>query len=165
MKKLILFLLPVLATVAMTSCSNDDELPQVKASIDYAGAVEDDGTFYVKLGDDLSITSITVTPEAGYGKATLGATAYYWNYAYLATTIEEPFGMTLPTSEMPEGDYVLQIRSTVFQENRSVGLAYFSFPVKIVKDYPENPGSGPRVVPSGTVSPDVDMRNNPKPGV
>lgn len=155
MKKFLYTLLLLAAPVLMASCSNDDELPQVDMSIDYSGATETEGVLYIVSGDKLSIDAINVTPLKGYGKATIGATAYYWNYQYIGTSIEEPFGIAIDTEDMPVGDYVLQINSTVYQVDRSVGMAYFTIPVKIVDQPDDVPGGDDG---SGEIVPDVDMR-------
>lgn len=152
----------LLIGVAMTSCSNDDDLPEVKIAIEVSDAAEKDGVLYVLQGENLSIDAITVTPLNSSKKATLGATAYYWNYQYLGSTVVEPFGITIDTSEMPVGDYILQINTTVFQEDKSVGVAYFTYPVKIVEsatDLPDgvNPDEGSRM------EPDVEMRSGAAP--
>lgn len=152
----------VLMAGALASCSNDDDLPEVKIDISFSRASEDNGVLYVMKGNDLSIDALTVTPLNNGKKATLGATAYYWNYQYLGSTVVEPFGLTIDTADMPVGEYVLQINTTVFQVDKSVGVAYFTYPVVIVEsaaDLPEgvNPDEG------GTLEPDVKMRSGAAP--
>lgn len=155
MKKFLylLFALPVL----FCSCSDDDNLPMVDMQIAYSGAVMKDGVLYVPEGSDFAIESITATPVKGYREATIGATAYYWNYQYLGTTIEAPFGLKFNTADMPVGDYMLQVNSTVYQVDRSVGVAYFAYPVKIV-----TPGDMPDTPSGGTDKPDADIRADAK---
>ena len=159
MKKF-LYLLLALPMLLISSCSNDDDLPQVDMQITYSGAVKVDGVLYVPQGQDFEIESITATPLKGYKEATIGATAYYWNYQYLGTTIEQPFGLKFDTADMPVGNYMLQINSTVYQVDRSVGIAYFTYPVKIVapEDMPGEAGEG-------TDTPDVDVRAGVQPTV
>ena len=52
MKK-ILYALLLALPFALSSCSNDDELPEVNISVDYSGATEVDGVYYVIEGEEL----------------------------------------------------------------------------------------------------------------
>lgn len=146
-----------------TSCSNDDDLPEVNLSVAFSGATEKNGTLYVVEGDDLVIDGITVTPVSGTKKATLGAAAYYWDYQPLGTSMVEPFGMSIHTDRLPAGDYLLQINTTVFQVDKAVGIAYMSFPVRVVAadqlpaDVAHKQG--------GTLTPDTDIRSGAQPSI
>lgn len=149
---------------ALTSCSNDDDLPQVDISIDYSGATEVDGVFYVVAGNTFAIDALKVTPLDGYGKATLSTTAYYWNYQFVGSTIVEPFGMKFETEGMEPGNAVLQINTTVAQVDRSIGIAYFTLPVKIVESEGDIPGDDDQP-DNGEIKPDVDMRTGVGPTI
>ncbi|MBD5186224.1 MAG: hypothetical protein HDS92_06420 [Bacteroidales bacterium] len=160
MKRFYYFLLALLPVIALSSCSSEDDLPDVEMSVTYSGATDIDNVLYVVQGNVLSIDALTVTPVDASKKATIGATAYYWNYQYVGTTIREPFGMSFDTATMPVGDYVLQINSTVYQVDKSVGQAYFTYLVKIVANESDVPGA---VTGSGTDKPDVDVRSGALP--
>jgi hypothetical protein len=121
------------------------------------GRYQVDGVYYVVEGEELNIDAIKVTPKSGYKAATLGATSYYWNYQFLGTTIVEPFGITVDTEGMEPGDYIMQIRSTVYQVDRAAGIAYIVLPVKIVADDDGVPGNGDEPE-EGTINPDSDIR-------
>lgn len=150
-------LLLILAGVfALTACSSEDDLPDADISVTYSGAVEEDDVLYVARGTDLSIDALTVTSTDGSRKATLGAASYYWNYQFVGTVIAEPFGMMFDTAALPAGAYVLQINSTVWQEGKSVGMAYITFIVKIVEADPSQPATASTL--TGTVTPDSDIR-------
>ena len=165
MKRFYFLFLTLIAALPLifTSCSNDDDLPEVDLTVAFRGATERDGTLYVARGDTLVIESLSVTPANGSKKATLGATAYYWNYQFLGTTMAEPFGMIINTEQLPEGEYLLQINTTVFQVDKSVGIDYITFPVVISErdelpdDVPYNRG--------GSVTPDSDIRSGAQPSI
>lgn len=149
----LLMALPVL--FGLSSCSDDDDnsLPEVNLSVSYSGATNVDGVLYVVEGDTFTIDGITVTPVEGTKAATLGATTYYWDYAPVATTIIEPFGMQLNTTGIPEGNHLLQIRSSVYQVDKSVATAYMAYKVTIVgaaDDIPQPSGSGSDILPPNT---------------
>lgn len=165
MKRLNLLALALIATLPLifTSCSNDDDLPEVDLSVSFRGATEQNGTLYLVEGDTLVIEGLNVSPVSGSKKATLGATAYYWDYQFLGTTMVEPFGLRINTEELPAGDYLLQINTTVFQVGKSVGIAYITFPVKIVpaQQLPE----GVSRDQGGTITPDTDIRSGAQPSI
>lgn len=165
MKRLNFLALALVAVLPLifTSCSNDDDLPEVDLSVAFSGASEQDGILYVVQGDDLVIEGLYVTPVAGTKKATLGATAYYWDYQFIGTSMMEPFGMSFNTARLPVGDYLLQINTTVFQVDKSVGIAYITFPVKVVEaaQLPE----GLIQKQGGTITPDTDIRSGAQPSI
>ena len=67
----LLLALPLLGFIA-TSCSDDDDLPDVTLSMDYSGATLTDGVFTVEQGDTLKINALKVIPAEGTKPATLG---------------------------------------------------------------------------------------------
>ena len=77
MKRLYLFLLALLPVIGLTSCSSEDDLPQVDIQVTYSGATDIYEVLYVVQGNKLNIDAITVTPLDGTKRATIGATAYY----------------------------------------------------------------------------------------
>ncbi len=156
MKKIFsLLFLAALPLLMLTSCSSEDDLPEVDLTVNYSGATDVDKVLYVVQGDELAIDAINVTPLEGTAKATLGAVSYYWNFQFVGTVIVEPFGMAFDTASMPEGSYALQINSTVYQEGKSVGMAYMTYNVKIVASADDVPGG---VTGSGVDDPLVDVR-------
>ena len=155
MKRFFYLLLIAAPLLGITSCNPEDDLPDADLTVSYSGATEIDDIFYVVKGTRLSIDEISVKSADASKKATIGASAYYWNYQYVGTTITEPFGMTFDTASMPTGDYMLQINTTVYQEGKSVGIAYMSFPVKIVEAPDGVPGD---VTGNGNVTPESDIR-------
>lgn len=165
MKRLNFLALALVAVLPLifTSCSNDDDLPEVNLSVAFSGASENDGVLYVVQGDNLVIDGLNVTPVAGSKKATLGATAYYWDYQFLGTSIMEPFGMSINTERLPVGEYLLQINTTVFQVDKSVGIAYISLPVVVVTA--DQMPKGARQSQGGIITPDTDIRSGVQPSI
>lgn len=155
MKRLIylLFALPLF----LASCSNDDELPEVKFTVDYSGAVSVDNVLYVVQGDTLAIDEINVTPVDGTKPATIGAASYSWDYLFIGTSMTPPFGLELQTATLPVGNHILQFETTVFQEGKSIASAYFSYKVKIVESADDIP-TGSTVEP-GFLRANPDIRS------
>lgn len=141
---LVMFTAPALA--GLTSCSNDDDLPNVTVSVDYAGAVgnPDTGHLYIVAGNSLDIDAFTATPALDGGKkVTVGAVAYYWNYQLLGTVIAPPFAFAIDTKGLEPGDYMLQLQATVYQVDCSVGLVYVAMPVTVVATEADLPADLP----------------------
>ena len=155
MKKFIYLLIAL--PFLLASCSNDDDLPEVDFSIQYSGAQSVDGILYVVQGDTLKIDAINITPREGTKPATIGATAYYWDYLYFGTAMTPPFAMALETADLPAGNDLLQFESSVFQVDKSVATAYFTYKVKIVESADDIPSGS--VVEPGVLKPDPDVRS------
>lgn len=156
MKKFLYFLLalPLLAFVA--SCSDDDkDLPQVSISVDYTGAVEEDGVLVVTQGQPFTIDAIKATSLNGK-KTTLGNTTYYLDGEPFYATGVAPFGCEIDTDLLPVGDHVLSFYTQVFQVDKEVGFSLYGLKIKVVPSE-ENPGGG-----NGTVTPDVRTSASPR---
>ena len=150
----LLLALPLLAFVA--SCSDDDkDLPQVSISVDYSGAVEDDGVLVVTQGQPFTIDAINVKSLNGK-KTTLGNTTYYLDGEPFYATGVAPFGCEIDTETIPVGDHVLSFYTQVFQVDKEVGFSLYGLKIKVVAAE-ENPGEG-----GGTVTPDVRTSANPR---
>jgi hypothetical protein len=142
MKRLI-YCLIALPLLMITSCSNDDELPDVTFNVSFSGATNVDGVFYVVEGDAFAIDGISVKPVSG-GEAAIGAVTYGWNYMEIGSTITPPFNMAINTAVLGVSDNVLQIEASVLQVDKSIAIAYFKYPVKIVASADDIP-SGEKV--------------------
>ncbi|MDE5734987.1 MAG: hypothetical protein K2H83_07600, partial [Duncaniella sp.] len=101
----ILLVLPLLALAA--SCSDDDkDLPKVSISVDYSGAVEEDGVLVLTQGQPFTIDALKVTPLDGK-KATLGNTTYYMDGEPFYVIGVSPFGCEIDTNTLPVGNHGL----------------------------------------------------------
>lgn len=143
MKKFI-YLLLILPTLIFTSCSNDDDLPQVSFDVAFSGATNVDGTFYVVADSTFSIDAITVTPVDGTKEAAIGAVTYFWDYMAFGGNLTPPFGVSINTGDVGPGNHVLQFEASILQVGKSIAVAYFTYPIKIVASETEIP-SGDKV--------------------
>lgn len=150
----ILLVLPLLALVA--SCSDDDkDLPKVSISVDYSGAVEEDGVLVITQGQPFKIDALKVTSLDGK-KATLGNTTYYMDGEPFYAIGVPPFGCEIDTNTLPVGEHVLSFYTQVFQVDKETGFALYGLKLKVVAAE-DTPGDG-----GGTVTPDVRTTANPK---
>lgn len=151
MKKLFLSLLLLPAMAAFTGCSNDsDDLPEVNMEVTISGGVQDpvNNKIYIEQGNDLIVESIAAVPTNGK-KTTVGLTTYYLNGLPQFQTVTMPFGCTLSTQELAVGEYAFQIKSAVYQVDKSPAIVLMSYDLAV-----EQPGTGPEVPGTSKVTPD-----------
>lgn len=133
MKKLLLSLIALpLVAFGFFSCSDDDDLPEANIEVKISGGVQnpDDNKIYVTEGDVLTFESITATPTNGK-KTTLGFTTYYIQGIPFAQTFTAPFGAQLDTEGMTPGEYVLQIKSELYQVDKTAAFVLISYQLVI----------------------------------
>lgn len=157
MKRLIYCLLALPMLFMASSCSNDDDLPEVSFKISFSGMTYVDGTFYVVQGTDFSIDGITVTPADGTKEAAIGAVTYGWDYMDVGTVIEPPFGSTFTTEALEPGNHVLQMEASILQVDKALAIGYFTYPVKIVASADDIP-AGSEVSPA-VIDANPDIRS------
>lgn len=146
MKKFLLsmMLLPLLGV--FTACDNDgDDLPEVDIEVAMSGATQnpDDNKIYVQQGTPLVIDGITAVSRNGK-KTTLGLTTYYLNGVPQFQTVTVPFGAEFNTSDLEPGEYTFQIKTSVYQIDKSaaVCLLTYTLVVEAADDEPsDTPGS------------------------
>lgn len=129
MKKLLLSLMLMPLLAAFTSCSDDSkDLPEVDFEVQISGGVQspDDNKIYVQQGTPLVFESITAIPRNGK-RTTLGLTTYYLNGIPQFQTVTVPFGCTFETSELEVGEYALQIKTSVYQIDKSAAFCLLSY--------------------------------------
>lgn len=113
MKKL-LFLIAavVLPFIGLTSCSDDNELPNVDVRVKINGATRIDDTLYVVRGDLLEIEGIYIIDNNKKGAMIADAT-YYWDLLRVGYTDRPDFGMKINTEELLLDKHNLQITMTI----------------------------------------------------
>ncbi len=98
-KTFFLLLLAILPLAAFTSCSSNDDIPDVHFQLDITGGVSVDGTIYVVQGDALTINGIDVTNLESKDEAFITSASYYWDTDRVGIATVPPYGMTIPTDE------------------------------------------------------------------
>lgn len=157
MKKFIsLFLLALPFVFGATSCSDDDDLPDVSISVSLENAKKVDGVIYVVQGDTLKITSINVKNNEAGKNAAITEAEYFWDYIPLQISIIPPYGISIPTSKdegdvagTPLGNHLLQIKMPLLAEDKELATAMLVYTVKVVAT-PEEIPSEPADVPGET---------------
>lgn len=150
MKKLLLSLIALpMMVLGFTACSDDDDLPEAKIEVKISGGVQnpDDNKIYIAEGEKLVFESLTAIPTNGK-KTTLGFTTYYIQGIPFAQTYTVPFGATLDTEGMNPGEYVVQIKSEIYQVDKSAAFVLISYELVVEPAQSENPDDPD--VPSGS---------------
>lgn len=131
-KYLQLFMLVCLPILTLTGCSDEDDLPDVDILVDMEDvSVGPDNTIYIVQGGTFQINSITVKSLNGQNAA-LGSVEYYWDGPLYAVTNIAPFSIKFNTDNLPIGNHLFQIRTSVLQVDKSMAVAWLSYKVKVV---------------------------------
>ena len=132
--KRLLYILLVLPFI-FASCSDDgNDLPDFKVKVDISGQSEvtENGVIVIPSGNQFSIDAISIV-ESDAKEIAIGGVSYYWDYILLdASNIIPPYGITLNTSGIPEGDHILQIYMPIFAVGYSPAEALLTYRVKVV---------------------------------
>lgn len=127
-----LAVLPMMAFI-FSSCTDDDDLPDVNISLQVEDGLVSDGVIYVVQGDTIDIAGIKVVNNDANKGAAVTNVNYYWDGYFYAPSVFYPFGMTFATSENTTlGNHSIDITCTVLAVDKSISTATLSFPVKVV---------------------------------
>lgn len=156
MKKFLYLLLVLPLVGLLAACSKDDakDLPEVSLSLDYSGAASVNGELYAIQGDTVTIENLTVTPLPGAKKATLGEVTYGFDGVPFFRSIVSPYATKILTADLKPGQYLLTVVATVFQVDKEVAFATFTYPLNIVGMAEDIPAGGQL---SHTVTPDFQL--------
>lgn len=144
MKKFFLSLMLLPLMTAFTSCDDDkDDLPEVDFEVAISGGVQnaDDNKIYVTQGTPLIVESITAVPRNGK-RTTLGLTTYYLDGIAQFQTVTQPFGAEFDTSILEPGEYAFQIKTSVYQIDKSAAFALLSYDL-VVEPADDEPSDTP----------------------
>jgi hypothetical protein len=149
MKKLFYLLLAL--PLFLASCGDDDDYPTFQLDVAMSGqnvTSDDDGVISVTQGDTLAIDSITIV-NASTKDIALGGASYYWDHAFIGTTIVVPFGCKIATDNIPVGTHLLQINMPVLAVGYSVMTATVAYKVEILAPTSDE-GTGTTTPSTGT---------------
>ncbi len=142
MKKLLYLLLILPFALAVTSCNDDDNLPNVTVTMDFSNAATVDGTLYVAQTDTLMLNSIVTKAVDSNQSAVLANVKYYWNYIPAPSLTWSNFPLEIPIADMPlreSGNNLLQMDATLLETDKSMAYANIVVPVKVVPTVEDMP--------------------------
>ncbi|MCM1292151.1 MAG: hypothetical protein NC111_00315 [Bacteroides sp.] len=136
MKKLYLLLLALPLMFAAVSChDDDDDMPQVKISLNYENGAVNGSNVYVVKPDTLVIESVNVTAVRPGHVATCVGPVNYWLSGYpIGTSFIAPFGARIATNDLEVGQYSLTLTMGIAEEGYSLATAMASVMVNVVAD-------------------------------
>lgn len=141
MKKLFYLLLLALPVLGFSSCSDDDDVPDVTMSATISGATRVDNALYAVAGDVIDIQSVNITDNNNKGAA-IGSAEYFWDNMYIGSSIVAPFGKEIDTTGVPAGTHQLKIKVSVYVVDYAPCIGYLVYPVNIVESADDIPTEG-----------------------
>lgn len=141
MKKIILLFLMILpVVVGLSSCSDDDDMPQVNISFTYENGSVVDGQVYVVRPDTLIIASVDVTAIRPNHVAICVAPVNYWlDGRPVGSTFIAPFGIRIPSEALESGQHTLFVNMGVAEEGYSLATTMTSIKINVVDDSADIP--------------------------
>lgn len=148
MKKIVYLLAAFIPVLALTSCDDHDELPDVSFNVAISGGVfSSPGNIDVVQGDTLSIESVAVVNNEQGKAVTIPYVNYYFNYRFIGQNPIEPYGFDVDFPEtIPVGKYRLELTAPVFAVDKTPGYAILTYTVNVVASADDLPDSGTQAV-------------------
>ena len=160
MKKLFYFMLvavlPLLA-ISLTSCSNDDDLPQVVLSLDVledGNVVVSKGTVYAVAGAPIILNDVLVKNQKP-GEATINMATFLWDAKTYARKQNRPFNIEFEKDLVTKGNHTSGLDCQVLAEGYPFSWGYANFPVVVVESQEDLP-----VPENGTLEAVVQLTEN-----
>lgn len=146
MKRIIYFLL--ILPLIIVSCSDDDEMPDVKFNVEISGGQNIDGVIYVVKGDTLTIEKVEIASHNSKGAA-MGEVSYFWDGQFLLRNPFPPYKINIPTNKMIINNHILEFNCPLYVVDSPILTAYFRYPVKLVENVDSIPQEPIQPITSG----------------
>ena len=132
-----------------TSCSDDDDLPDVDITLTVSNCQKVGNEIYVVQGDAMKIDAINVVNKEEGKAAAITSASYYWDQVYLGTSIVSPFGFEIQTVKAegenpgtPLGRHLLQIESPLLAVVKEIATCVLVYTVNVVASADDIPEGG-----------------------
>lgn len=141
MKKLMLLLFSFPMLVFMTSCSDDDNLPNVDIDIHFENGIVADSEVYVVKPNTLYITGISVKAVNPNHNAMVAGLVTYHVDGFYPGFVASPYEkVAIDTEELPVGTHILSAEMNIAEEECELARAFVAVKFKVVEDESEIPG-------------------------
>lgn len=144
MKKIIYLTLALIALpFVLTSCSDEDDLPNVDYVIEVSGGYIDktDGVIYAVRGTTLRVESLSVINLDSNKPAVINHVQYYWDFIYLRDVWLAPYKIDIEIDKnIPLGRHKLTAKTEVLAVDKELAIGVVDYTVKVVEsedDIPE----------------------------
>lgn len=143
MKRLFYLFIFALPLLGFTSCSDDDDLPDVDFIVDISGASYVDNTIYCVAGETFTIEGVKVVNNEKGKEALITYAEYFWDYQRLGVSAQEPFAFEIYVDpETPIGEHLLEIYTPVYAVDKTPAFAMMTFNVQVVESAADIPAGG-----------------------
>lgn len=135
MKKLLYLLLVIPFAMMFSSCSNDNDLPNVDITMSFDNAVVKDGTVYVLQNEEFSITGLTTKAVDSNQQSAIVNVRYFWNGYPAPGLTWSNFPMVINMADMPQpesGNNILGLDATLLETDKSMSYCTLRIPIKAV---------------------------------
>lgn len=152
MKKLF-YLLAALPLFFLSSCSDDDKLPDVDLTVTFENCSidQEDNSVYVVKGESFDIASVALVVNEDK-KGELGVVNYYLDGFRVGASVMSPYSQTFSTENLSVGSYLLNIEAGIYVVDYPVCVGVVGYTIKVVSDASEIPSTA---VPNPSVSGNV----------
>lgn len=153
MKKFMTLLLGlVVLPLAMTSCDDDNDLPDVDVTVTFDNATKaEDGSMYIVKGNPISVSSIYVTNREAGKKAIATAAIYYLDGIRIGASIVSPLAFSFPTENLEVGDYDFNIELEILAVDKTPAFGIVGYKLHIVESADDIPGGETPETPAQSV--------------
>lgn len=130
MKKLLYLLLVLPFAMMISSCSSDNDLPNVNVNMTFDNAAEKDGSIYVVQDSVFSITGLTTKAVDSNKQSAIVNVKYFWNGLPAPDLTWSGFPMEINLSKA--GRNVLSLQATLLEVDKSMAFATINVPIVAV---------------------------------
>ena len=137
MKKLLYLLLVIPFAMMFSSCSNDDDLPNVDITMSFDNAAVKDGAVYVIQDSVFSITGITTKAVNSNQQSAIANVRYFWNGIPAPGLTWSDLPAEIDMAQMPQpenGENILGLRATLLETDKSIAFTALNVPIIAVEN-------------------------------
>ncbi|MDE6023260.1 MAG: hypothetical protein K2G13_07135 [Muribaculaceae bacterium] len=135
MKKLLYLLLVLPFAMMISSCSNDNDFPNVDITIAFDNAAVQNGTVYAVEENGLQITGITTKAVDSNKESALVNIDYFWNRIPAPNLTFGSYPLELNLADMPlveKGANTLDLYGKLLEVDKSIANFSVTIPIVVV---------------------------------
>lgn len=135
MKKLFYLLLALPFAMMVSSCTNDNDLPNVDVTVAFDNAAVENGTVYAVEDSVLQITGITTKAVDSNKNSALVNILFYWNNIPAPGLTFGSYPLEINLAQVPlvkDGANKLSLNGKLLEVDKSMANFYLNIPVVVV---------------------------------
>ncbi len=142
MKKILYLLLVLPFAMMISSCSSDNDLPNVNVTMTFDNAAVDGNTLYVLQDSVFSLTGISTQTVGSDKSSTIANIKYFWNGFPAPSLTWSPLPMEINMANMPvseSGKCQLGLDATLLEVDKSIAYCTLIVPIQAVASVDDLP--------------------------